>query len=79
VPYAQRPGVPANLLRSYGMLISMGLAVLATGLLSGIGGGNGSFGWLLRAAALFASALVNIAIFLLAFRLATAREVRFRR
>lgn len=78
VPYAQRPGLPASLLRSYGLLASMGLAVLATGLLSGIGGGSGSFGWLPRVAALSASALVNIAIFLLAFRLATAREVRFR-
>lgn len=78
VPYARRPGFPATVLRSLGLLASMGLAVLVTGLLSGIGGGTGSVGVLLRLAAFALSAAVNIGIFLLGFRLATAREISVR-
>jgi membrane protein len=78
VPYAQRPGFPTSLLRGVGLLGSMGLAVLVTGLLSGIGGGTGSAGWLVRIAVLAASAVLNVLIFLLAFRLATARQVPLR-
>ncbi|NJC73129.1 YihY/virulence factor BrkB family protein [Planosporangium thailandense] len=78
VPYARRPGFPASLARSFGLLGVMGLAVLVTGLLSGVGGGTGSIGVLLRIAAFAVSAVFNIGIFLLGFRLATAPEVRFR-
>lgn len=76
VPYARRPGFPTVLARSFGLLAVMGLAVLGTGLLSGIGSGTGSFGVLLRVLAIGVSAVLNVGLFLLAFRLATAREVR---
>jgi uncharacterized BrkB/YihY/UPF0761 family membrane protein len=78
VPFAQRPGFPASLLRSLGLLTTMGVAVIVTGLLSGIGSGTGSFGWLPRLAALAASAVINMAIFVVGFRLATARQVPLR-
>jgi membrane protein len=78
VPFARRPGFLPAVGRSFGLLAVMGLAVVVTGLLSGIGTAAGPLGILLRAAAFVASAVVNIAVFLLAFRLATAREVALR-
>lgn len=74
VAYARRPGFLPRLLRGVGMLLSLGFAVLVTGFLSGVGGA-GSVSGLVRAAALLLSALINVGVFVLAFRLATAAEV----
>jgi virulence factor BrkB len=59
------------------LLLALGLAVLVTGFLSGLGGA-GPASIPLRIGALAGSALINIAMFVLAFRLATAREVATR-
>jgi YihY family inner membrane protein len=74
VPYAQRPGFLPGLLRSLGMLLLLGLAVVLTGVLSGIGGA-GSFAVPVRVLVFALSTVVNIGVFVLAFRLATAPAV----
>jgi len=76
VPFARRPGFPYALARSFGLLSVMGVTVLVTGFLSGVGGTNGSLGMLLRIGVFVASLLINIGMFIVAFRLATAPEVR---
>ncbi|HEY1486796.1 MAG TPA: YihY/virulence factor BrkB family protein [Micromonosporaceae bacterium] len=78
VPYAQRPGFPAAIGRSFALLAVAAIAVLATGLLSGIGGADGLVGAAIRVLALIASAVINIGVFLLGFRLATAHRVTLR-
>jgi YihY family inner membrane protein len=78
VPFAARPGFPATVLRSFALLAVMGLAVLSTGLLSGIGSATGPLGTLVRVAAFLGSAVINVGIFVVAFRLATARSVSLR-
>jgi membrane protein len=78
VPYAQRPGYGPALARSLGLLVTFGVTVLVTGTLSGLGGTAGSLGLALRGGAIVLSTAFNIGLFLLAFRLATARVVRTR-
>lgn len=75
VPKVHRPGFPWNQLRSFGVLLVLGLGAIATGVLSGLGGGTGSLAAGIRVAALVISAGLNVALFMLAFRLATAKEV----
>lgn len=77
VPFAKRPGFLPGTARSFGLLFTLAASVLITGLLSGIGSYAG-VGLLLRLGAFLASTLVNIGMFSLAFRLATAHEVRTR-
>src|SRR5437899_3067792 len=48
VPYARRPGFGWTLARSFGLLGVMGLAVVVTGLLSGIGESGDPLGILVR-------------------------------
>jgi membrane protein len=78
VPIASRPGFPSAIGRSFGLLAVMGVAMIVTGLLSGVGGSTSSVGILVRVLALMASAAVNIGLFVLAFRLATARAIGLR-
>jgi YihY family inner membrane protein len=77
VPYARRPGFLPGVLRSLGLLLSLGVAVLVTGSLSGLGGAA-TVSAPVRVAALALSALINVSVFIVAFRLATAREVATR-
>jgi uncharacterized BrkB/YihY/UPF0761 family membrane protein len=77
VPHAQRPGFGPGLARSFGLLATLGLTVIVTGTLSGLGGA-GSFGLAVRIGAFVLSTVLNIGLFLLAFRLATATVVRTR-
>ncbi|WP_203921420.1 YihY/virulence factor BrkB family protein [Rugosimonospora africana] len=78
VPYAHRPNFVTASIRGIPLLFSVGAAVLITGLLSGIGSATSSIGLFLRSVAFVASAVINIGIFLLAFRLATVRVVPLR-
>jgi membrane protein len=78
VPYVRRPGFPLSLARGFGLLAVMGLAVVVTGLLSGIGESSDPLGILLRIGLFVASSIINIGVFLLGFRLATARDVALR-
>src|SRR5437764_2536462 len=77
VPYHLRPGFGPALLRSLGLVLTLGVTVVITGTLSGVGGAGG-FGVVLRIAALLLSTLINVGLFLLAFRLAVARAIRTR-
>jgi len=80
VPFSRRPDFPFSWLRSYGIIAVLGVGVLATTVLSAIGtwAGDTVFGAGLRIAILVLSFVVNIGLFWLAFRLATAREVSWR-
>jgi YihY family inner membrane protein len=78
VPYARRPGFLPTLGRSFALLLVMGGAVVVTGLLSSLGESGDPLGVLVRVGVFIASAVINIGVFLLAFRLATAKEVALR-
>ncbi len=80
VPYYRRPGFPWNLLRGVTMIIVVGLGLIVTAFLSGLAAGvgnviSGASGHIVTVAV---SLLVNIGVFWLAFRLATAPEVSWR-
>jgi membrane protein len=80
VPRGARPGFPFSLLRSLGLLGTLGVGVLATTVLSGFGtwGGRvlgGAGGSIL---AIAVSLAVNLGLFWLGLRLATASVVRTR-
>jgi YihY family inner membrane protein len=80
VPFARRPGFPWSALRSIALIIVVGLGVLATTLLSGLAGGSARAltGAGAYAGAIAVSLLLNIGVFWLGFRLATARTVTTR-
>ena len=80
VPYYRRPGFPWNLLRGVAMIIVVGLGLIVTAFLSSLASGvghviTGASGPVGTAAV---SLLVNVGVFWLAFRLATASEVTWR-
>jgi membrane protein len=76
VPRNIRPNPIKARGRSVLLLATAGLAVLGTTVLSTFGASNaGSLGIALKCGVLLASVVVNAAVFLLAFRIATARDV----
>ncbi|HUZ25034.1 MAG TPA: YihY/virulence factor BrkB family protein [Streptosporangiaceae bacterium] len=76
VPMARRPGFPWGMLRSFGLIAVIGPGMIATITLSSIAGGTGHLGGVFaRVAATAVSLLLNVGLFWLGFRLATAREV----
>jgi len=82
IPRNERPNPIALRLRSLLLLLVLGVGVLVTTSLSGLTTGAGAFGatvdpWLEIAAILLAT-LANIGLFVLAFRVLTAKEVRTR-
>jgi membrane protein len=80
VPQADRPGFPWALLRSIGLIAVVGPAEIITIALSGLAGGTGHVltGFGARVAAVAVSLVLNALVFWLAFRLATARQIRTR-
>jgi membrane protein len=80
VPYYRRPGFPWNLLRGIAMIIVVGLGLIVTAFLSSLAAGVGHIiaGASGHIATVAVSLLVNIGVFWLAFRLASAREVTWR-
>ena len=80
VPYYQRPGFPWSLLRGIAMIIVVGLGLIVTSFLAGVAAGVGHVitGTSGPVGTIAVSLLVNIGLFWLAFRLATAREVTWR-
>jgi membrane protein len=79
VPLYRRPGFPWSLLRSFGVIAVLGPGLIATVTLSGLAGGVGHVnGTLTRVAAIVVSLLLNVGLFWLGFRLATAKEVKTR-
>jgi membrane protein len=77
VPFHRRPSFGRALLRSVGLIAIVGPCELATLVLSGLSGGAGHLlgGVLARVAAVAVSLLLNVGVFWLAFRLATAAQV----
>jgi YihY family inner membrane protein len=75
VPVKERPGFPARIGRSAVVLATVGVGIIATSLLSGFGSGSGGIGFALRAAVFLGSIVVNIGLFILAFRILTVRDV----
>ncbi len=73
VPFNRRPGFPWNQLRGIGLILGFGIGELITSLLSGLAAGSGQ-PWA-RAGAIAISLLLNVGLFWLAFRLATASEI----
>jgi membrane protein len=77
VPIDRRPKFPWNQLRSVALVLVMGIGIIVTTTLSGLGGGNGSVGVGLRIAAILAAFVLNVLLFSVSFRLATAAEVQW--
>jgi membrane protein len=79
VPRFRRPNFPWSLLRSFGLIAVLGPGLIVTISLSSIAGGTGHLhGWLARAAAIVVSLVLNVGLFWLAFRIATAKEIATR-
>ena len=80
IPYYRRPGFPWNLLRGVAMIIVVGLGLILTSLLAGLAAGVGHVitGAGASAVTIAVSLVVNIGLFWIAFRLATAPEVTWR-
>jgi membrane protein len=79
VPRHKRPGFPFNWLRSFGLIGLIGVGVIVTTVLSGIGTwGATDFGSWTRFGILAVSLVLNILLFWLGLRLATAPEISFR-
>jgi len=77
VPLARRPGFPWVLLRSAGLIAVIGIGQVVTLTLAGLAGGaghafSGAGAYVLATAV---SLILNVGVFWLAFRLATAAEV----
>ena len=82
IPYARRPGFPWSWLRSMGLIVVIGLCLIGTTILSTGAGrvltGAGATGAGANVAAYAVSLAASIGLFLLAFRLGTAREIGWR-
>jgi YihY family inner membrane protein len=74
VPMRARPGFFPRLVRSLALIGTLGMGVLITTVLSGVGGGASLDGWL-RAVVLLVAFVFNVALFLIAFRVLTAHDV----
>jgi membrane protein len=79
VPRVHRPGFPISLLRSIGLISLLGVGVLGTAALSGIGGGSGAVGATIRVVVFAVSLVLTVALVILMFRIATAGHVPTRR
>jgi membrane protein len=76
VPQYRRPKFPWSLLRSLGLILVLGPGEIITITLSSVAGGSGHLGGLGSKIAAIAVALVlNIGLFWLGFRIATAAEI----
>jgi membrane protein len=81
IPFARRPGFPWSWLRSFGLIVVIGLGLIGTTVLSTLASGGADrvipgFGG--KIAALLVSLVLNVGVFWLAFRLGTAREIGWR-
>ena len=82
VPRNQRPNALLSRLRSFGLVLLIGLGLVATTILTGLSASTGTLNShlnnLLRLAFIAASILANAALFAAVFRLLTARDVTVR-
>jgi membrane protein len=78
VPYAHRPKFPMNFLRNLGVLIVVGGGLVGTTVLTGYATSIAGHGLVSRVIGIIVSTILNIGVFFLAFRLATAKSVESR-
>ena len=80
VPKADRPGFPWSWLRSFGLILVVGLGEIATSVLSSfiISRGHLLPGFAITVLATIVTLLFNIGLFWLAFRLAAAKTITWR-
>ena len=78
VPMRARPGFLPRIARSLALIGTLGLGILVTTVLSGIGGGTGGLGVWIRVAALCLGFGLNVLLFVIAFRVLTSRELSWR-
>jgi len=80
IPFARRPGFPWSWLRSFGLIVVIGVGLIGTTVLSTLASGAGTVltGAGATVAALAVSLVLNIGVFWLAFRLGTASDVSWR-
>ena len=78
VPKNVRPNPLAGRLRGLLLLVTVGLAVVATSALTALASGAGQFGAASRWASVLGAVAINAGAFLMAFRVATARHLSAR-
>jgi membrane protein len=78
VPRHRRPNPIKARLRSLLLLATMGLAVVGATVLSGLGSTAGAFGVALKVLLTAAAVLINAGVFVLGFRVSTARALSVR-
>jgi membrane protein len=80
VPLADRPGFPWSWLRSFGLVLTVGGSLIVTSVLSGLAAGTGNVlsGAGAHILTITVSLVFNVGMFLLAFRLATAKVISWR-
>ncbi|HEX2821536.1 MAG TPA: YihY/virulence factor BrkB family protein [Streptosporangiaceae bacterium] len=80
IPIARRPSFPWSWLRSFGLILVIGLGLIGTTIVSGLASGAGHVltGLGASVAAIAVSLVLNIGVFWLAFRLGTASEIGWR-
>ena len=73
VPYRHRPNFWVSLLRAIIMLFVLGIITIASAAAGSVGGGSDD--WLLGILGIFMSVVLNLVLFLLAFRILTTEDV----
>jgi YihY family inner membrane protein len=73
VPYRHRPNFFASLLRALIMLVVLGVITIASAVAGGVGAGSDN--WALGIAGVAISVVLNLVLFLLAFRILTTADV----
>ena len=73
VPYRHRPNVWVSLLRAMLILVALGVITIASAAAGSVGAGGDS--WLLGIAGIAISVMLNLIMFLLAFRILTTEDV----
>jgi uncharacterized BrkB/YihY/UPF0761 family membrane protein len=77
---SRRAGFPWSLLKQLGLILAVGIGLLATTLLSGLAGASASVlgGVAAQIGTVVVSLLLNVGVFWLGFRLAVEREIKAR-
>ena len=80
VPISRRAGFPWSLLKQIGLILAVGIGLLATTLLSGLAGASAAVlgGLAAQIGTLAVSLVLNVLVFWLGFRLAVEREIKAR-
>jgi YihY family inner membrane protein len=80
VPFSRRAGFPWSLLKQLGMILAVGIGLLATTLLSGLAGASASVlgGVAAQVGTVVVSLVLNVGVFWLGFRLAVQPEIKAR-